>query len=155
MKHIFLLLITLFTLTSCGDFKEVTFKGVEGFKLIKMSQQGIEAEITARIDNPNKTAFQIYPSEMDATLNGINAGKAKLINRIRIKPNREDVYVFKVKSDLSSLNMMDLPRLMGLMTYRSVKVGLKGDLKVGKLFLKKKYPVNMEKNVPLSGTGLN
>ncbi|HEX8516789.1 MAG TPA: LEA type 2 family protein [Bacteroidia bacterium] len=155
MKHYFLLLITVLTLSSCGDFKDVTFKGVEGFKIIQMSQQGIEAEVTARIDNPNKTAFHIYPSDLDATLNGMNAGKAKLINNIRIKPNKEDSYTFKIKSDLSSLNMMDLPRLMSVMTAKNVKVGLKGDLKVGKFLIKKKYPVDMVKNVPMSGTGLN
>ncbi|MDF2435851.1 MAG: hypothetical protein K0Q95_227 [Bacteroidota bacterium] len=155
MKKVILISIFFFFIlfTSCGDFQDISFKGVEGVKIIKMSQQGIEAEITARIDNPNKMAFHIYPSDLDATLNGMNAGKAKLTNNIRIKPHSEESYTFKIKSDFSSLSMADLPRLMSLATSRNVKVGLKGDLKVGKLLVKRKYPVDMVKSVPLSGSG--
>jgi LEA14-like dessication related protein len=155
MKNYILLFISVvsFALTGCGDFQDITFKGVEGVKIVKMSQQGIEAEITARINNPNKMAFHIYPSDMDATLNGMNAGKAKLTNNIRIKPHSEESYTFKIKSDFSSLSMTDLPKLMSLATSRSVKVGLKGDLKVGKLLVRRKYPVDMTKSVPLSGSG--
>jgi LEA14-like dessication related protein len=152
MKKYFLFIIAiLFTFSSCGDFKDVTFKGVEGVKIIKMSQQGLEVEITARIHNPNSMAFHIYPSDMDATLNGTNAGKARLTNNIKIKPNSEEPYVFKIKSDFSSLTMMELPKLMSLVMAKNVKVGLKGDLKVGKLLLKRKYPVDMIRSIPLSG----
>jgi LEA14-like dessication related protein len=150
-KYFLFLLVFSFIFSSCGDFQDVTFKGVEGLKVIKMSQQGIEVEITARIQNPNKIAFHIYPSDMDATLNGMNAGKARLTNNIKIKPNSEDAYVFKISSDFSSLNMMQLPGLMAVLSAKNVKVGLKGDLKVGKVLLKKKYPVDMVKSIPLSG----
>lgn len=118
-----------------------------------MSQQGIEAEVTARINNPNRIAFHIYPSDLDATLNGVNAGKARLTNNIKIKANAEEAYTFNIKSDFSSLNMMDLPRLMSAITGRNAKVGLKGNLKVGKLFMKRNYPVDLVKSVPLTGTG--
>lgn len=152
MKKYFLVLIAVLLLfPSCGDFKDVTFKGVEGVKVVKMSQQGIELELSARIHNPNKVAFHIYPSDMDATLNGTNAGKARLINNIRIKANSEETYVFKIKSDFSSLTLMELPKLMSLVTAKNVKVGLKGDLKVGKLLLKRKYPVDLIRSIPLSG----
>jgi len=155
MKKYILLFITAlaFIFSGCGDFQDITFKGIEGVKIVKMSQQGIEAEITARINNPNKVTFHIYPSDLDATLNGMNAGKAKLTNNVKIKAHSEESYTFKIKSDFSSLSMTDLPKLMAMATSRNVKVGLKGDLKVGKLFVKRKYPVDMVKSVPLSGSG--
>ncbi|MCE3278425.1 MAG: hypothetical protein K0S44_616 [Bacteroidetes bacterium] len=155
MKNIFLLLISIcsFTFTSCGDFQDITFKGVEGVKIVKMTQEGIEAEITARIHNPNKIAFHIYPSVLDATLNGMNAGKAKLTNNIKIKANSERSYTFKVKSDFSTLNMFELPMLMTAIGGKNVKVGVKGDLKVGKLLVKRKYPVDLIKTVPINATG--
>jgi LEA14-like dessication related protein len=154
MKNIFLLFITILTFSSCGDFQDITFKGVEGVKVLKFSQQGIEAEITARIHNPNKIAFHIYPSDLDASLNGMNTGKAKLLNNIRIKANAEESYIFKVKSDFTSMSLMDLPRLMSLASSRNIKVGLKGNLRVGKLFMKRNYPVDFMQSVPLNGTGL-
>jgi LEA14-like dessication related protein len=150
-KYFLFLLVISFTFSSCGDFQDVTFKGVENVKVVKMSQQGIEVDITARIHNPNKVVFHIYPSDMDATLNDINAGKAHLTNNIRIRSNSEESYTFKIKSDFSSLNMMELPRLMSVVSGKNVKVGLKGNLKVGKFFLKRNYPVDIIKSIPLSG----
>lgn len=155
MKKFILLLITVLSLTlsGCGDFQDISFKGVEGVKIVKMTQEGIEAEITARIHNPNKIAFHVYPSALDATLNGINAGKAKLTNNIKIKANSERSYTFKIKSDFSTLNMFELPMLMAAIGGKNVKVGVKGDLKVGKLLVKRKYPVDMVKSVPINATG--
>lgn len=150
-KYIFLLFIaSTLILSSCGDFKEVTFSGVENVKIIKMSQQGIQAEISVKIKNPNKTAFHIYPTDLDATLNGLNAGKAELTNNIRIKPNSEEVYIFKIGSNFSTLTLTDLPKLMSILNSKSAKIGLKGNLKVGKLFYRRTFPVDFSKNVPLN-----
>ena len=57
MKKIILLLFALpsILLTSCGDFKEVTFIGIENIKINKVSQQGIDIDVTAKIKNPNKS----------------------------------------------------------------------------------------------------
>jgi LEA14-like dessication related protein len=146
----FLFLFFLLLFSSCGDFQDVTFLGVENVKLVSMSQQGLEVDITARIKNPNKMAFHIYPSDMDATLNGINAGKARLISNIRIKPHSEKSYTFTIKSDFSQMNMLDLPRLMSAAMGKNARVVLKGDLKVGKFFMKRKYPVDISRNIPLN-----
>ena len=149
-NFLYLLIIFFITLSSCGDFQDVTFSGIENVKITKMTQQGAEAEITAKIKNPNKTAFTIYKSDLDVTLSGINAGKAKLSKNVRIRPRSEETYTFHVKSDFSSLSMNDLPKLMGLAMSKNIKVGLKGNLKVGKLFVKKSYPVDMQQSVPMN-----
>jgi LEA14-like dessication related protein len=152
MKKIIYILSLLFVIvfSSCGKFEDVTFSGIENVKIVKMSQQGAEAEITAKIKNPNNTAFTIYKSDMDVILSGINAGKAHLSKNVRIKPHSEESYTFHVKSDFSSLSMTDLPKLMGLAMSKNVRVGLKGNLKVGKLFIRKSYPVEMNQSVPLN-----
>jgi LEA14-like dessication related protein len=148
---ILLLVLTSFVFTSCGDFQDVSFSGINNVKVKKMSREGIEAEITARIKNPNNTSFRIYRSDMDVTLNGINCGRAHLTNTVRIKPKSEENYVFKVESDLSNLNLADLPKIISMAMSKNIKVGLKGDLKVGKLFIKRKYPVEITRSVPLEG----
>ncbi len=119
-------------------------------KLTKISQQGAEAEMVVKIKNPNKTAFTIYKSDFDVSLNGINGGKAHLSDNVKIKANSEQTYTFKIKSDFSSISMNDLPKLMSLASSKNMKIGLKGNLKVGKLFVRKNYPVEMSESVPLS-----
>ena len=154
-KYICLLLIPFLLLTSCGEYQDVTFMGIESVNVTSMSQKGIEADIVARIKNPNNTSFTIYKSDLDATLNDMNAGKASLSKNVRIKANSEQTYTFKVKSDFSSLSLAELPKLLAMAKSKNAKVGLKGNLKAGKLFIKKSFPVDISKNVPLDGLKLN
>jgi len=144
----FLLLTTV--LSSCGDFQEVTFEGIENVKVNKISQQGIDVDVTAKIKNPNKVAFTIYKSDLDATFSNMNVGKAILTNNVKIKANSSQAYTFNIKSDFSKLSIAELPNLLSIATSKSIKVGLKGNLRVGKLLVKKNYPVDMVKSVPLN-----
>ncbi|MBL7884351.1 MAG: LEA type 2 family protein [Bacteroidia bacterium] len=152
MKNIAVLFFCLFSIvfSSCGDFQDVTFEGIENVKINKLSQQGIDVDVTAKIKNPNKVAFTIYKSDLDATFSNMNVGKAKLTNNVKIKGNSTQAYTFNIKSDFSKLSMAELPNLLSIATSRSIKVGLKGNLKVGKLLVKKNYPVDMVKSVPLN-----
>ncbi len=136
--------------TSCSDFEEVRFSGIENVQVTKLSQQGAEAEITAKINNPNSTSFTVYKSDLNVTLNGLDAGVAHLTDNVKIKGNSEGSYTFKVKSDFSSLSLTDLPQLISIATSKNVKVGLKGNLQVGKFFYKRSVPVDVNENVPLS-----
>lgn len=153
MKNYLFLLIPFFILllSSCGDFQGVTFSGIENVQITNLTQQGAEAEITAKIKNPNNVAFTIYKSDVDVMLSGINAGKAHLASNVKIKAHSEQSYTFKVKSDFSSLSAADLPKLLSMAMSKNVKVGLKGNLRVGKLFVKRSYPVDISERVPLSG----
>lgn len=150
-KYVFLFLAACCCmLVSCGDFEEVQFSGIEDVQVTKLSQQGAEAEITAKIKNPNSTSFTIYKSDLDVSLNGLNAGVAHLTDNVRIKSNSEESYTFKVKSDFSNLSLTDLPQLLSIATSKNVKVSLKGNLLVGKFFYKRTVPVEVNETVPLS-----
>jgi len=139
------------TFFSCADFKEVTFSGIDNVSITSLSQKGIEALITVRINNPNNVSFTVYKSEMDVTISGIDAGKAYLTNNVRIKAKSEQAYTFNVKSDFSKLSLADLPKIIAIGLSKSVKIGLKGNLRGGKLFLKRNYPIDMIQSVPLKG----
>jgi LEA14-like dessication related protein len=153
MKKGFLLLCLVASVlfSSCGDFKDVSFSGIRNVQVKKLSREGIEADITALIDNPNNVAFKIYRSDMDVTLNGIRLGKAYLTENIRIKPRVEEAYTFRVKSNLSHLNLADLPKILSMAMSKTITVGLKGDLRVGKLLVRRRFPVEISRSVPLSG----
>lgn len=153
MKKIYFYLLIIFsiTITSCTEFKEVTLSGVEGVKVTSLSQQGIEALITVKIKNPNKFSFTVYKSEMDVTANGINLGKAYISENVKIKRNSEELYTFKIKSGFSQMSMMQLPKLLSIAASKTLQLNIKGNLKGGKLFVKRSFPVDVTENVPLGG----
>lgn len=136
--------------SSCNDIKDVTFSGIENVQIISISTKGAEAEITAKIKNPNNMGFTVYKSDMDVTLNGINTGKAYLTDNVKIKRNSEEAYTFKVKADFSNLSLTDFPSLLAIATGKNIKVGLKGNIKAGNLFVKRTFPVDVSQDVPIN-----
>ena len=146
----FLFLGAVFIFPSCGNFKDVSFSGIENVQGVKLSKDGVEAEIMVKIKNPNNVAFKIYPSSFDATLNGINAGSAHLTKAVRIKANAEAAYAFHIKSDFKNMSLMDLPKLIALATSKHTTISLKGTLKTGRFLIKRNYPINITKTISLN-----
>ncbi len=149
-KFRFLILISaFFFFNSCKDFKEVEVTGVKSFRLTKVGQDGIEGEVILGIKNPNSYGFSIYPSEFDVVYSGIKMGKARLHKRVHIDGNSEKLYVFKLKTSLKNMNLMDV---MSLMNGGNMgRIEAKGDLKAGKFYLKKRVPVNISEKIGLGG----
>jgi LEA14-like dessication related protein len=146
MKHLICILISILMFTSCKDFKEAQCTGVKGFKVNKMDMNGVDADIILGIKNPNKTGFSIYRSEFDVTISGIHLGKAKLKKRVHIGGNAEKDYAFNLKSSFKDMNMMDVMKLANSGGVHGT-ITVKGDLKAGKFYLKKKFPVNEKHTV--------
>ena len=134
-------------MTSCRSFKETTVTGVDQFFINKINTEGIDANLNLKIKNTNSFGFSIYPSEFDIVYNGMRLGKAKLNKRVHIDGNAERVYSFNLKSNLSGLNIFDVLQLLN--TENRGKIEIKGDLKAGKLFFRKKFDVNYSDKVEL------
>ncbi|MBK6522473.1 MAG: LEA type 2 family protein [Bacteroidia bacterium] len=145
MKKIIYFLVAIFIFLSCKDFKEAQCTGVTGFKINKVDMNGIDADIMLGIKNPNSIGFSIYPSEFDVKLAGIGLGKAKLKKRVHIDANTEKDYTFNLKSSFKDMNMMDVMKLVN--SGGSGMIQVKGDLKAGKFYLKKKFPVNEKRSL--------
>ena len=146
---IFTLLAVVICLTSsCADFKEAQCTGVKGFSLNKINTQGIDADIVLGIKNPNPMGFSIYKSEFDVIYGGVNLGKAKLSKRVHINGNTEKNYSFNLKSNFKDVNPIDIMKLITNGGKGFVEVV--GDLKAGKFYLKKRFPVNVKERVDMS-----
>jgi LEA14-like dessication related protein len=145
------LLIPLFSLlwASCASIKPVYVSKVEGSKIIDLSAKGIKAEIYIRINNPNSVGFSIYRSNFEAEMNGIALGKAYLKKKIRVKRKSDDLHTVVVESDFSKLGMADIPRVMGILKSKSLKIHLKGQIRLGKAFIRKTFPVDVTETVRL------
>lgn len=148
MRNLFVLL-TVLMFTSCMEFEEVTFTGVDDVQILSLSSEGVEAEIKAKIKNPNPIGFTIYKSAVNVRLSGIDVGEANLIQKVKVKARSHEAYTFRVKSDFSQLSLMDLPRVLSIVSSKHVEVHLRGDIKAGKMFIKKRIPVDLKEKVPL------
>ncbi|MBP7810404.1 MAG: LEA type 2 family protein [Bacteroidia bacterium] len=151
-KFRFLIFISaLLFFNSCKELKEVQVTGVKSFRLTKVSQDGIEGEVILGIKNPNANGFSIYPSEFDITYSGMKMGKARLYKRVHINGHSEKPYVFKLKTDLKDLNLMDVMGLMGGGASKLGNIQVKGTLKAGKFYIKKRIPVDFSEKIGLGG----
>lgn len=146
MTRIFFLTgILIVFFSSCRSFKEAEFTGVKGFKVNTINLQGIDADVILGIKNPNNIGFSIYPSEFEVMLMGIGLGKAKLKKRVHISANSEKAYSFRLKSSFKDMNMMDILKLVNTGNYGTIQV--KGNLRAGKFYLKKNFPVNVKESL--------
>lgn len=133
---------------SCKDFKELQLTGLKGFKINKIDTKGIDADILLGVKNPNSIGFSVYRSEFDVVYNGINLGKARSSKRVHIDGNADKTYSFNLKSDFKDINLMDIMKLVQGGGNGMVQV--KGDLKAGKFWLKKKIPVDVKERAKLN-----
>jgi len=148
MKNLFLIVaVALFS--SCS-LKPISFGGVQDSKVNSLTQKGVEAEFGVKIKNPNKFGFRIYKTDLDVTVNGISLGKAGLKKKVKIKANSDNVSTFVVSSDFSKLNFTELPKLMAMANGKNVTITVKGALRVGNLFYKKTFPLDISQKVNLS-----
>jgi LEA14-like dessication related protein len=143
-KYIGIFIAVLFFTACYDDFKMVTVTA-EKSKILKLDKNGIELEITMRIKNPNPFSFNIYKSDLQASINDIDLGQLKVDRKIHVRRNSDDTHTFKVASDFSKMSITDLPKLMNLA--KGGTLHLKGELKVGKFFYKKKLPIDRKEKI--------
>jgi LEA14-like dessication related protein len=129
------------------SFEAPTVSRTDNFKVSKMTPQGIEGEITVDIKNPNSVGFNIYKSGFDVTYGGVYLGKAWMKKKIRIPGNSDKTHTFYLKSDFKDKSLMDITSLM---SGKGGQLEIKGKLKVGKWFYKKKFEINHKQRVSLS-----
>ncbi len=147
MNRLFFLLIASFIfLTSCKDIKEVECTGIKDFKVHKVNTEEINSEIFVTIKNPNPFGFTIYKSEFDVLFSSIKLGQAKLDKKVKIGANKEETYPFLLKADLKGVSLSDVLKILESFSHKGV-LEVKGDLKVGKLFVKKSFPVNVKEKI--------
>ncbi len=153
-KQIILLFLLTIVLSSCA-VQQIELVRVEDFKVKSFNSKGASVEVKARIKNPNKFGFKVKGSDLNLFVGNNEVGKVTLKDKIKIKPNAEETYTFVLQSDLAKLAGNALMGGLGMLTQGSLNVKVKGDLKIGKAFVTKRIPVNIEEKVsPASLLGL-
>ena len=124
-------IITLFSivfLTSCFDYEDVEFKGVQNIGLEGRSGGNITVRIDMKVNNPNNYNIKIKKSSLDVFVNGSKIGKTKIKNDITLKKNRQDVYSLYLTLSEKDLKGSALASIRSLLT-GSMKIRIKGDIK--------------------------
>ncbi len=150
MKNILLSFSIALLLSSCKEMQPVTIGGVENIKLQTLSTKGIEFDFTMKIKNPNTIAVTVFPSSFYIKVNDIDGGIIKLNKRVRIKANSDGSPTFHIKSDFSKLGLEDIAKVISIVTSQKASINLKGDVRVGKCFYKKRFPIEMTKSFNFS-----
>ena len=140
----------VFSFFSCANIQPVTIGGVESPNLKKLSREGIEFDFGMRIKNPNKMGVTIYPSSFEDMVNDISVGKIRLYKKVKIKANSDNVSEFNIKSDFSKLGLGDIAKVLPIVASKNATIYLKGNVKVGKWYYKKKFPVELTKPISFS-----
>ena len=139
--------IFIFLVVGCKEYQQVVCTGVKGFKINKINQQGLDANIILGIKNPNQIGFSIYKSAFEIKYGGLNLGKAVLAKKVHINANTEDEYSFNLKSNFKDINLMEVMGL--LLNGGKGMMEVKGDIVAGKFFFKKRFPVNITERMNL------
>jgi len=126
-----------------GELKEISINRITDFKLNKVDMKNIDAEVIVSINNPNNKSFKIYKSKAQIFVAGVDLGTARIVKKVKIPANSSIDNTFFLHGDLKNLNFGALANIaMG-----KPAVEIKGYLKVGKWFYKKKFPINQQQKI--------
>lgn len=148
---LFLFFISSLCFFSCAEIKPATIGGIENPKVKELSTSGADFTFDMRIKNPNSVGVTVFPSFFDATVNGIAIGKVRLDKKVKIKANSDNTSEFHIKSDFTKVSLADIANVISMVSSKSATVTLKGEVKVGKWYYKKRFPIEFKKSINLSG----
>lgn len=132
--------------SSCKDFQEINVSKIDGFKVKNLTQEGISGEVKVKIKNPNPIGFNVYRSSCDVYFGDLYLGKAKLKRKIRVGANSDSEHTLALEGKFKDMSLL---QLTSLLSGTSRSLVLKGNLKVGKFFYKKKFPIDRSEKIGL------
>ncbi len=144
-------LITLFSivfLTSCFDYEDVEFKGVQNVGLEGREGGKVTLRIDMKVNNPNNYNIKIKKSSLDIFVNGSYVGKTKMKNNITLKKNQQNVYPLYLTLSEKELKSSALSSF-GSLLRGSMKVRIQGNIKAKVYGIGKKFPIDVEQPVNL------
>jgi LEA14-like dessication related protein len=139
-----LIISVILSLSSCvGEFKEISINNINSFKLTKMDAKSLEGEINVSINNPNNKSFKVYKSKATIFVGGSKLGEARIVKKVKIAANSSIDNTFILHGDFKELNLGTIANI----TMGKPLVEIKGYIKAGKWFYKKKFPIDQKQKL--------
>lgn len=144
MNKIILILFTLLLLSSCFEFQNLDFKGVENVKFGKLNGGKITFVIDVKMSNPNNYTIKVKPSSVDLYVEESLLGKAFLDEKVKIIRKKEGVYSVPLRIDLEDGVML---KFFKFALMDKVKVRIKGKVKGSIFGVSKKIAIDEFKEI--------
>jgi len=157
MKQLQLLgaiLILLTGLTGCFSYKDLSYKGVENFKLGKIQDGYITLNFDLKLANPNAYKIKIKPTDLLVFMGEKEFATAALDRKLVIQKKSDISYPIQVKAKLKQVISGGLGGMMDLVMNKSAVIRIKGPVKGSVYGITKKVMVDEVRTVDLSGLKL-
>lgn len=144
MKKLVLLFACLFLLTSCLDFEEVRFLGVDNVKLPKYQEKEMVFDLSLKIDNPNNYKIKIKPSSLDVSVGGTRIGVVHLDDKVVLLKKQEGIYATRLKLKLDDGVMKTLLKLT---LAKDISIRFQGKIKGSVMGFSRKVEIDETKTL--------
>lgn len=119
-------------------------RDIREIKIDKLDQKGIEIRGTAKVYNPNNYRIKVQSTDADLFLDGRQAGKAKLLDKVVIPANFDDYIEFRIRTDFTAGGLQLIPIIIGASVKRSVNIEIKGTAKAKSFIIGKNFDFDYE-----------
>jgi LEA14-like dessication related protein len=128
----------VFLLGSCS-YENVELRGIENVQVRKLDKRGISFTARLRISNPNNYAIKVKNSDTELYLDGKKAGDARLVNRIVIPKNFDDIIEADVRTDFDGGSLQLIPVVLGAALSKKVDLRAVGTVKAKSFVVGQKF----------------
>lgn len=133
--------------TSCEAYKDVTFLGMQDYRMGTIDGDMATIFLTVKVDNPNSYNIKIKKSTFDLYFDGGKVGIAELAEDIKLLKKKEGNYEMKFNINYKKIMNSSLSMLGSLLTKNDIKIGVKGKAKAKALLISKKFDVDFEEKI--------
>ena len=144
MRNWFAITALLFLFSSCLEFDDVKFKGVESIKFPKIDQNELLIDLSLKLDNPNTYKIKIKPSVLDVYIGGVLMGQVQIDKKLVIKKKQENSYSTQLVCKLEDGVLFSL---MKFATMKEISVRFKGRIKGSVYGINKKVDIDETKKI--------
>jgi len=117
----------IFLSSSCSEFEELAYKGLDGIKFVKFEKKKLVLDIGVKIDNPNSFSITVKPSIVDILIDDQLLVKAKLITKVKFLKKTATTYRLPVEIDIEEGAYF---KLLKYTVRKNVSIRIRGKVKV-------------------------
>lgn len=132
--------VLILALASCGDIKDITFKGVDHVQLKGMDNNSVKFSADVSMFNPSSVNFRVSEVNLKMTVDGNFIGTLSIDEPLRIKANSDTSYLADFNLQLANL-FTSATALYGMKNKRTVALDIQGYVKAKSFLVRRKIDI--------------
>ncbi len=153
IKSILYCFLFVSLLSSC-NVQDVELVNVNSYNIARSSDDKIKLILNIRIDNPNNFSINVKKTDLNLYINGSDAGKIVLEDKIILLKKTETDYDFGLMADQNQVSKAIVQAGIGIALTGKVTINVKGWIK-GKVFgIGKKIDIDEKQSLSIKDLGL-